>query len=718
MNMSKNARHWLNRMSARYGRLRFSVVVGWISIVVVTISAALLTSELYTRPHLINLVGQTPEQADAFATQFLLVVLLLLMLLAIVVFSVLHFGVVKPLETFRSSAKSQRGELDSLTDYRTENTQLVYEFRRRTEQLEAALDNNETLRDNLNQAEVAMRSHIAANRNLFENVSDLVAYIDLRGKLMEISPLACEFLQWHRTAVIGEDFDHVFNIFDSYRDNPREYPIKGLITEVLARASSLPKITEVLLVTPRKEERKIKLRLSCALGEDSKPVGVVLRIFNDSLVGGSLIATNESTRIDRVNNLLSDSAFGLRLNELIESARTANVVHSLLLISPDNLAGISEEHGFRAGDELLWRTTRLVEEHLGKDAEVYRVGQDMICLLRPLSELKKQAAMAEGLCLASASRPFVWGDAQLDCTLSISGIEINNLSEGMESLLQKTHQALVKARQQGGGIVQLAKPDEALVTRRRQDNDWINWLTPRLERGFGHLSSQLIVPLDDRSPKPSLFEIYVRIEDEDGVWITPGYFMAALERRRLTQKLDLWVIEALLAEMRKNKTLVSDFDCASVNLSGWSLNGLEFSVAVRELISLSGVPGDKICFELTESQVASHLSETLRFIELVRPLGVRFALDQYRAMGGLHSLKDAPLDYVKIHPSLTAGLHEDTADSIERLHLTWISKICQARGIKTVALGVENELTLSVLRTLGIDYAQGLQVNKMGPLVT
>ena len=718
MNLSLRIRHWVNRTSARYGRLRFNVIAGWIMISVFTLIATLLVSELYTRPQLVGLIGQTPGEANTFATHFLLLVVVMLVFLATLVFSVLYYGVVKPLESFRSSAKSQLGQLEGLEDYRAENVQLAYEMRRRTEQLEVALDDNERLRVDLNQAEVITRGHVVANQNLIENVSDLVAYVDLQGKLTEISPLACEFLQWHRTSILGESFDRVFNIFDSYRDNPREYPIKGLIGEVIARASSVPKITEVLLVTPRKDERKVKLRLSCALGEDGKPIGVVVRVLNDSAGSGGALAAVESSRLDHVTNLLSDAVFDLRLRELIEIARSQSCLHALLLISPDTLRVISEEHGFRAGDEVLWRTARLVEEHVGKDVEVYRVGQDMIGLLRPFAELQKMGDMADRLCLASAARPFVWNETQHDCTLSIGGVEISSLSEGIESLLHKTHQALVSARHQGGGVVQLAKPDEVLVTRRRQDDDWISWLTPRLERGFGHLSSQSIISLAGNSGKAAMFEVFVRIEDEDGVWVTPEFFMPALERRQLSHKLDLWVIQTLLAEMGKNKALISDFECACINLSGWSLSEPDFGESVRELIWLSGVPGSKICFELTEPQVASHLSETLRFMESVRPLGVRFALDRYRAMGGLHGLKDAPLDYVKIHPSLTSGLRDENADSIERLHLTWINKICQARGIKTVALGVEHEQTLNVLRTLEIGYAQGVQVNKIGPLVT
>lgn len=717
MNLSTHLRHWINRTSARHGRLRFNVIVGWISISLVTLIATLLASELYMRPQLVGLIGQTPDEARTLARHFLMLVMALLMLLSTLVFSVLYYGVVKPLESFRSSAKSKMGQLESLEDYRVANAQLAYEVQRRTDQLAAALDDNERQRKELGHAALIARSDLAATHSLIGNTSDLLLYLNPNGKLLEISQTACDFLQTHRSSLMGENFDSVFNIFSCHHDKPQEHPIKGLISEIVAQASSMPKITEVLLITPRRDERKIKLRLSCVLGADDKPVGVVVRILNEAASSG-VVVTLDSSRLDRATNLLSNAVFDTRLRELAEIARAQSCLHSLLLISPDALRAISEKHGFRAGDEVLWRTARLIEEHAGKGAEIYRVGPDMIGLLHPFCELQKLGDLADQLCLASAARPFVWKEHHHDCTISIGGVEISGLSEGVESLLHKTHQALVDARHKGGGVAQLASPDEALITRRRQDDDWISWLIPRLESGFGHLSSQTVVSLSGDVTAPPMFEVFVRIEDDDGVWITPDFFMPALERRQLSHKLDLWVIQTLLAAMGKNKALVTDFECACVNLSGWSLSDPDFGDAVLELLTLSGIPANKICFELTEPQVASYLSETLRFMAKLRPLGVRFSLDRYRAMGGLHGLKDAPLDYVKIHPSLTASLRDGNADSIEGLHLSWVNKICQARGIKTVALGIEHEQTLNVLRTLAINYAQGVQVNKIGPLVT
>ncbi len=710
-------RNFISRMTVRHGPLRVNVTIGWLILSILTITATVLISEGFARPQVLGLLGKAGDSgAEGFVNRLLLLSLVVQLLLAGLVFAILHYGVIVPVESFRRNAK---GLLGDRQEQSAQAVSLGYELRRRTDQLQAALDDNELQREQVAAAERKATTHVATTQNLISNLSDLVAYIDVHGHVTEASPLLCEFLQLHRSAVIGVNFNDVFLLFDSYRDNPREYPLNYLIDDVLKQRSSVPRISEVLLITARKEECKISLRTVCAMEADGTPIGVVVRILDHaSNPAKAASAPIDANQTDPVTGLHSEERFDLRMREIIDIARNQKISHALLLCSPDNLAGIIEEHGLRAGNEVLWRTARLLEEHVPGEVELYRVGLDVIGLLCPFSDLARQGDLADRICHASAARPFVWGESQHDATLSIGGVEVDSLSEGVEPLLQKAHRAVISARHAGGGIVQLTMPDEILTHRRRQDDDWVSWLLPRLGSGFAHLSSQSIIPLASNGGKLPMFELFIRIEDDDGVWITPEFYMPALERRQLSHRLDLWVIERTLIEMVGNKALTENYECACINLSGWSLCEPSFGEQVHDLISRYGVPPAKLCFEITEQQVASHLSETLRFMQAVKPLGVRFSLDRYRAMGGLHGLKDAPLDFVKLHPALTAGLRSDPADPMELLHLTWINKICVARGINMVALGVEHEQTIRALKSLEIDYGQGVAINKMGPVVT
>ena len=710
---------FLSDLIARHGRLRVYVLLFWTVISIVLLLAIIAVSKLYITPQMMRIAGVHAEDANSVSTTFLLLMLGILSAMALLIYRLLNQGLIEPLEKFRSSMKTQIGEQQIQFRNETQNTN--FEIRKRVDQLQAALDENDQLRAKLEKAVETSQTQTAAAQNIVQSVSDPVAFVDSAGFVSEASLALCELLQRHRSAIIGAHFEEVFDIYDAYRDTPLSYPIRHLIQDALAQASSVPKIVQVLLLTPHRNELRLGLRLSCAIGPSGEALGVVIRLLPGEKETQSLSSSPGAiTGIppqDMVTGLASAELFDLRLHEIIDIARAQKVSHSLLLLSPDHLATVSEAYGLRAGDEVLWRTARLAREQAGKNVEVYKVGLDLIGMIAPFSALQQQADLVNRLILASSGQPFVWGDNQHESSLSIGGIEINQQSEGAESLLKQVHRALIAARHRGGGVAELYFGDEALESRRRQDDDWIAWLIPRLENGYAHLSSQAIMPIGSSPDLKPLFEVFVRIEDDDGVWITPDYYMPALERRQRSHVLDLWVTRTVITEMARNPALTRDYACACINVSGWSIIEPGFAESIRQLLQQYKVSGSHLCFELSEPQVISHLSETLRFMECLRPLGVRFALDRYRAMGGLHSLREAPLDYVKIHASMTQALSDDHDDAVERLHMTWMNKICQARGITSIALNVEQEHTLRILRSLDIPYAQGVLLNKIGPLV-
>ena len=409
-----------------------------------------------------------------------------------------------------------------------------------------------------------------------------------------------------------------------------------------------------------------------------------------------------------------------RVGELIETARAQMSYHTLMLIGIDNLIDVSERHGWKASEQLRWQVARLIEEHAGPEREVFQAGRDHLVVLSPYKTMSSQTDFADRLCLAVTSRPYAWREIQFESTISIGAVEISPLSEGLSELLEHANQACVAARQAGGNQAHLLQASPALTARRRNDNEWISWALPRLEQGYAHLISQSVLPLQrggDEDLKP-LFECFVRIEDEDGIWVSPDSFLPALERRQLSHELDLWVVGAVLRELANRPKVLEDYACAGINISSASLRAPDFADRLAVLLERSGIDGSRLCFEINEADVASQTSDALAFIERMRGMGIRFALDRYRATGGLHNLRDTPIDYVKIHPSLLSRLHGVVPDPIDLLHVSWINRICQARGIAVVATGIEYEDVTQCLREADVAYGQGVHLNKIGPILT
>jgi len=122
------------------------------------------------------------------------------------------------------------------------------------------------------------------------------------------------------------------------------------------------------------------------------------------------------------------------------------------------------------------------------------------------------------------------------------------------------------------------------------------------------------------------------------------------------------------------------------------------------------VDAKQLCFEITETAAISNLSTATRFMTELRQEGCRFALDDFGS--GLSSfgyLKNLPVDYVKIDGSFVKDM---STDPIDRAMVEAITRVAHVMQIQTIAEWVEDETTLQLLKTMGVDYAQGYHLGR------
>ena len=128
----------------------------------------------------------------------------------------------------------------------------------------------------------------------------------------------------------------------------------------------------------------------------------------------------------------------------------------------------------------------------------------------------------------------------------------------------------------------------------------------------------------------------------------------------------------------------------------------------------TGLPAEKICFEIKEAAAIANLTDTTRFIKTLKARGCCFALDDFGS--GLSSfayLKNLPVDYLKIDGMLVKNIVDHPIDfALVRS----INDIGHLMGKKTVAKYVENDQIYEKLQPLGIDYAQGFGIARPLPL--
>ena len=216
--------------------------------------------------------------------------------------------------------------------------------------------------------------------------------------------------------------------------------------------------------------------------------------------------------------------------------------------------------------------------------------------------------------------------------------------------------------------------------------------------------------MKEREAAQMHYELLVRMCDKEGKLVQPNKFLPALERYSMSSVLDRWIIHKAFQMIAERPEFLASAKFFSINLSGQSLVNHELGDYILNELAESGIPAEKVCFEITESSVISNLVVASDFIQALKKKGCHFALDDFGSgFSSLLYLKNLPVDYLKIDGSFIRNI---TSESIDYAMVKSISEMGQALGMETVAEYVESHETLQLLKDIGVDYAQGDSVGE------
>ena len=90
------------------------------------------------------------------------------------------------------------------------------------------------------------------------------------------------------------------------------------------------------------------------------------------------------------------------------------------------------------------------------------------------------------------------------------------------------------------------------------------------------------------------------------------------------------------------------------------------------------IPGERLCFEITETAAITDLPRTLRFMHRFKRLGCRFALDDFGSgVSSYAYLKSLPVDFVKIDGAFVKDMADD---AIDRAMVKSINEVAHVMG--------------------------------------
>ena len=186
-------------------------------------------------------------------------------------------------------------------------------------------------------------------------------------------------------------------------------------------------------------------------------------------------------------------------------------------------------------------------------------------------------------------------------------------------------------------------------------------------------------------------------------------FKPMIEEASLTQQFTSWIIQRTFKDLRvwqKQKVTVRVAINVTINDI---VDPLVLNVLAHELQETK-FPAQNINIEVSERALMSLSDKSKRYLERLRSIGCNVIASHFgEGRSTIQSLFVLPVDAVKLSEEL---VQKATSHSDQKRELASMVKMARARGLTTIATGINDRAKLLLLKQIGCEELQGSILSK------
>jgi diguanylate cyclase (GGDEF)-like protein/PAS domain S-box-containing protein len=545
------------------------------------------------------------------------------------------------------------------------------------------------------------------------SIGDGVITTDPAGGTVWMNAVAERMTGWTTAEALGRPLRDVFHIVNEDTRLAAPNPVEScLAKDRLAAVAG-----HTVLVSRAGEEYGIEDSAAPILSAAGEALGVVL-VFHDVTTQRQLSVemTYRATH-DLLTGLLNRAEFEVRLRYMLHTAQTDRKQSVMLFIDLDQFKLVNDTCGHGAGDLLLRQVARLLSEQVRGSDVVARLDGDEFAVLLDRCAVEQAEPLARKICERLEDYRFTHQGERFRIGASIGLVPVDDRWPEIAGIMQAADAACYAAKENGRNRVHRWSETDKAMNARHSEMKWASRLAEALDENRFVLFAQRIQSLHTGpggKPPGIHAEVLLRKVGRDKTLTLPDAFLPAAERFHMVSRIDRWVLDHAIAWMAAAPALET-IDLLAVNISGQSVGDAAFQLwAINRLAQAGPRICHRLCLELTETAVVTNLADAAHFIEQVRAIGVRVALDDFGAgASSFGYLKSLPMDFLKIDGRFVRDLISDPLDQVAVRSFTEIAAVA---GLRTIAEFVDNQAVMDKLRTMGVDYAQGYLIHKPAPI--
>lgn len=401
---------------------------------------------------------------------------------------------------------------------------------------------------------------------------------------------------------------------------------------------------------------------------------------------------------DPLTGMMNRGRLTEALGEAMTVAEREGTNCAFVIAAINNLSVVNEAYGFEVADEVIINMGRRLRQVVRTGDAIARYsGSKFGLILNNCGEDDLAIAAERFLSVARESvieteRGPVWA------LLSIGCLILPKHADDPNTAMARAEEALTEARRQPSDGFVVYKPSPQRSSERTLNAHSATEIVRCLRENRFRLAYQPVV--DAATGVPAFHEALLRMEDSAGEIIAAAHLIPIAEKLGLVRLIDRAVVQMTIAALHKYPDAR-----LSLNVSGTTATDPRWYPQITELIASNRSVTDRMIVEITETVALGDLRETIRFVEQLRDLGCKVAIDDFGAgYTSFRNLRALPVDILKLDGTFCSDL---SGNSDNQYFVKSLIDLAHTFKLRTVAEWVENEPDASLLRQWGVDLMQG-----------
>jgi diguanylate cyclase (GGDEF)-like protein len=419
-----------------------------------------------------------------------------------------------------------------------------------------------------------------------------------------------------------------------------------------------------------------------------------------------VVTARKMLEMDLSSRIKIDSLTGLpnrhhlleMLDAIVAQSKSSKNSVGYVVMAIDNMTYVNEAIGPDAADRVILGVLKRVQELVADVIEVGRVGGDQFGIILRDYDSKRLGELAAKFLSSFRERPIDTPVCPVQVSVSMGGViapqSVNTAWEGMI----RAEQALREAQRQGrNSFVEYVPSEERVKAHRRTLEIGQQTLTALKGDGL-RLAFQPLI--DAKSGKIVSFEALIRMINDKGEFVPAGLFIPVIEQLGMAHVVDRKVVDLAIEAMNSDPELV-----LAINISGLTASQKGWPDIMREKLGHRKDLASRLIVEITETAAILDIEETKLFVDTVRALGGRVALDDFGAgFTSIRYLRTLSVNTLKIDRELLSDLINDKD---QQVMIRTLVSLARGLDLETVAEGVETKEVADWLIAEGLDQLQG-----------